>query len=29
VPAPLNLPVPPYQFVTDTRILIGAEKGNA
>ena len=29
VPAPTNLPVPPYQFVTDTRILIGAEKGNA
>ena len=25
----LNLPVPPYQFVTDSRILIGAEKGNA
>jgi len=29
VPAPLNLPVPPYQFVTDTRILIGAEQGAA
>ena len=29
VPAPTNLPVPPYQFVTDNRILIGAEKGNA
>ena len=29
VPAPTNLPVPPYQFVTDSRILIGAEKGNA
>jgi ubiquinol-cytochrome c reductase iron-sulfur subunit len=29
VPAPTNLPVPPYQFVTDTRILIGADKGNA
>jgi ubiquinol-cytochrome c reductase iron-sulfur subunit len=29
VPAPTNLSVPPYQFVTDTRILIGAEKGNA
>ena len=29
VPAPLNLPVPPYQFVTDTRILIGAERGAA
>jgi ubiquinol-cytochrome c reductase iron-sulfur subunit len=29
VPAPTNLPVPPYQFVSDTRIMIGAEKGNA
>jgi ubiquinol-cytochrome c reductase iron-sulfur subunit len=29
VPAPKNLSVPPYQFVSDTRILIGAEKGNA
>lgn len=29
VPAPLNLPVPPYQFVTDTRLLIGAESGKA
>jgi len=29
VPAPTNLSVPPYQFVSDTRILIGAEKGNA
>ncbi|RPI14395.1 MAG: ubiquinol-cytochrome c reductase iron-sulfur subunit [Lysobacterales bacterium] len=29
VPAPTNLPVPPYQFVSDTRILIGADKGNA
>ena len=29
VPAPANLPVPPYQFVSDSRILIGAEKGNA
>jgi ubiquinol-cytochrome c reductase iron-sulfur subunit len=25
VPAPTNLPVPPYRFVSDTRILIGAE----
>lgn len=29
VPAPTNLSVPPYQFVSDTRILVGAEKGNA
>jgi ubiquinol-cytochrome c reductase iron-sulfur subunit len=29
VPAPTNLPVPPYQFVSDTRILIGVERGNA
>jgi ubiquinol-cytochrome c reductase iron-sulfur subunit len=29
VPAPTNLPVPPHQFVSDTRILIGAEKGEA
>ena len=29
VPAPKNLTVPPYQFVSDTRIVIGAEKGNA
>jgi ubiquinol-cytochrome c reductase iron-sulfur subunit len=25
VPAPTNLPVPPYRFLSDTRILIGAE----
>ena len=29
VPAPTNLPVPPYRFLSDTRILIGAETGNA
>jgi ubiquinol-cytochrome c reductase iron-sulfur subunit len=29
VPAPLNLPVPPYKFVSDTRIMIGADTGNA
>jgi ubiquinol-cytochrome c reductase iron-sulfur subunit len=29
VPAPTNLPVPPYRFVSDTRILIGAESENA
>jgi ubiquinol-cytochrome c reductase iron-sulfur subunit len=28
VPAPTNLVVPPYRFVSDTRILIGAETGN-
>ena len=29
VPAPTNLPVPPYRFVSDTRILIGADSGSA
>jgi ubiquinol-cytochrome c reductase iron-sulfur subunit len=29
VPAPTNLAVPPYQYVTDTRILIGADQGHA
>jgi len=29
VPAPTNLPVPPYRFVSDTRILIGAAAENA
>jgi ubiquinol-cytochrome c reductase iron-sulfur subunit len=29
VPAPTNLPVPPYRFVSDTRIQIGAEGENA
>jgi ubiquinol-cytochrome c reductase iron-sulfur subunit len=29
VPAPTNLPVPPYRFLSDTRILIGAVAGNA
>lgn len=29
VPAPTNLPVPPYRFASDTRILIGAEAENA
>ena len=29
VPAPTNLPVPPYRFLSDTRILIGAEAGKA
>jgi len=26
VPAPTNLPVPPYRYLSDTRILIGAEE---
>jgi ubiquinol-cytochrome c reductase iron-sulfur subunit len=29
VPAPTNLPVPPYRYVSDTRILIGSEAENA
>ncbi|MEO1035044.1 MAG: ubiquinol-cytochrome c reductase iron-sulfur subunit [Pseudomonadota bacterium] len=29
VPAPLNLAVPPYRFVGDDRILVGAEEGVA
>ena len=29
VPAPLNLVVPPHKYVTDTRILIGSEGGQA
>jgi ubiquinol-cytochrome c reductase iron-sulfur subunit len=29
VPAPTNLVVPPHQYVTDTRILIGADEGSA
>jgi ubiquinol-cytochrome c reductase iron-sulfur subunit len=29
VPAPTNLTVPPYQFLGDTRIQIGADQGNA
>ena len=29
VPAPTNLAVPPYQFLSDTQILIGADQGNA
>jgi len=29
VPAPTNLSVPPYRYVSDTRILIGAESENA
>ena len=29
VPAPTNLPVPPHRFLSDTRILIGSDTGNA
>jgi len=29
VPAPTNLPVPPYKFVGDGRLLIGTDTGNA
>jgi ubiquinol-cytochrome c reductase iron-sulfur subunit len=29
VPAPLNLPVPPYRYLSDTRILIGADTETA
>jgi ubiquinol-cytochrome c reductase iron-sulfur subunit len=29
VPAPTNLTVPPYRFLSDTRILIGADTGKA
>ena len=28
VPAPINLAVPPYRFVSDTRIIIGEEEAN-
>jgi ubiquinol-cytochrome c reductase iron-sulfur subunit len=29
VPAPTNLPVPPHRFVSDNRLLIGVDTGNA
>lgn len=29
MPAPTNLPVPPYQFLSDTRLLIGDDKKGA
>jgi ubiquinol-cytochrome c reductase iron-sulfur subunit len=29
VPAPTNLAVPPYRFLSDTRLLIGSDTGNA
>jgi ubiquinol-cytochrome c reductase iron-sulfur subunit len=30
VPAPTNLPVPPYRYLTDSRIIVGEdEKGAA
>jgi ubiquinol-cytochrome c reductase iron-sulfur subunit len=28
-PAPLNLPVPPYSFTTDTQIIIGETEAEA
>ena len=29
VPAPMNLEVPPYQFVSETKLVIGADKEHA
>ena len=29
VPAPKNLEIPPYQYLSDTKILIGAHEGEA
>lgn len=29
VPAPLNLPVPPHRYVTDTEVLVGEDEGVA
>ncbi len=29
VPAPANLPVPPYRFINDNTILIGSDTGNS
>jgi ubiquinol-cytochrome c reductase iron-sulfur subunit len=29
VPAPTNLPVPPYRFINDSTILIGADTGSS
>jgi ubiquinol-cytochrome c reductase iron-sulfur subunit len=29
VPAPTNLPVPPYRFINDTTLLIGSDTGNS
>ena len=29
VPAPLNLPVPPYRYINDSTILIGSDTGNS
>jgi ubiquinol-cytochrome c reductase iron-sulfur subunit len=28
MPAPTNLPVPPHQYISDTRLLIGADEEN-
>jgi len=29
VPAPINLPIPPYAYLTDTRLMIGIDQGGA
>jgi ubiquinol-cytochrome c reductase iron-sulfur subunit len=29
VPAPKNLPVPPYRYINDNTILIGSDTGNS
>ncbi len=29
VPAPKNLPIPPYKYLSDTRVLVGDDKGAA
>jgi ubiquinol-cytochrome c reductase iron-sulfur subunit len=29
VPAPLNLPIPPYRYINDSTILIGSDTGNS
>jgi len=29
VPAPTNLPVPPYRYINDSTILIGSDTGNS
>jgi len=29
VPAPLNLPIPPYRYINDNTILIGSDTGNS
>jgi len=29
VPAPSNMVVPPYRFLTDTKLIVGEDKGAA